>query len=64
MSRDDWVLCPACNCKTRKKIRYDILIEVGFMSNAQKRAQLMTLEYQELLAEAIADGLLNYDNTL
>lgn len=41
-----------------------ILIEVGFMSNAQERAQLMTLEYQELLAEAIADGLLNYDNTL
>lgn len=42
-------LCPA------------VLIEVGFMTNEQELAQLMSPEYQELLAEAIAEGVLNYD---
>ena len=41
-----------------------VLIETGFMTNAQERTQLVSLEYQELLAEAIADGILNYDCTL
>ena len=41
-----------------------VLIEVGFMTNAQERAQLMSLEYQELLAETIANGILTYDSPL
>lgn len=41
-----------------------VLIEVGFMTNAQERAQLMSLEYQELLAEMIANGILTYDSSL
>lgn len=36
-----------------------VLIETGFMTNAQERAQLMSLEYQELLVEAITGGILN-----
>lgn len=40
-----------------------VLIEAGFMSNAQERKQLLSLKHQELLAEAIASGILNYNNT-
>ena len=27
LSREDWVLCPTCNCKTRIKIRDDTILE-------------------------------------
>ena len=27
LGRKDWVLCPACNCKTRIRIRYDTILE-------------------------------------
>lgn len=41
-----------------------VLIEVGFMTNEQERAQLLSPEYQELLAETIANGILNYNSKL
>ena len=37
-----------------------VLIEVGFLTNAEERGKLLSQEYQELLAEAIASGILNY----
>ncbi|MDE7245449.1 MAG: cysteine-rich KTR domain-containing protein [Oscillospiraceae bacterium] len=27
MTREDWVLCPVCDCKTRIKIREDTILE-------------------------------------
>ena len=36
------------------------LAEVGFMSNAAEEAKLLTLEYQALAAQAIANGILEY----
>ena len=27
MSPDEWILCPACKCKTRTKIREDTVLE-------------------------------------
>jgi len=39
-----------------------VLIEVGFLTNTQERGSLLSSEYQELQAEAIANGILNYDN--
>ena len=39
-----------------------VLIEVGFLTNAEERGKLLSPEYQELLAEAIANGILNYDD--
>ena len=37
-----------------------VLIECGFLSNANERDLLKTEEYQEKLAEAIVEGLINY----
>ena len=34
-----------------------ILVECGFLSNAEERENLETAEYQEKLAEAIWDGI-------
>lgn len=39
-----------------------VLIEVGFLTNAEEREKLLSLEYQGLLAEAIANGILGYKN--
>ncbi len=40
-----------------------VLIEVGFLTNKEDRGKLLSPEYQEILAEAIASGILNYDDT-
>lgn len=40
-----------------------VLIEVGFLTNKEERGKLLSPEYQEILAEAIASGILNYDDT-
>ena len=40
-----------------------VLIEVGFLTNTDERGKLSSPEYQELLVEAIANGILNYDDT-
>ncbi|MBQ7976328.1 MAG: N-acetylmuramoyl-L-alanine amidase [Clostridia bacterium] len=37
-----------------------ILIECGFMSNPEEKAKLQSPEYQEKIAQGIADGFLNY----
>lgn len=37
-----------------------VLIECGFISNAQERLKLTTDEYQEIVANAIGDGVINY----
>ena len=39
-----------------------VLIEVGFLTNAEERRKLLSPEYQELLAEAIASGVLGYND--
>ncbi|MCI8477566.1 MAG: N-acetylmuramoyl-L-alanine amidase [Oscillospiraceae bacterium] len=39
-----------------------VLIEVGFLTNTEERGKLMSQEYQELLAEAIASGILGYND--
>lgn len=39
-----------------------VLIEVGFLTNKEERGKLLSPEYQELLAEAIVSGILNYDD--
>lgn len=36
------------------------LIETGFLSNAEERGNLITMEYQEKLAEGIAQGIVLY----
>ena len=38
-----------------------VLIEVGFLTNTDERGKLLFPKYQELLVEAIASGILNYD---
>lgn len=40
-----------------------ILIEVGFLTNVQECGKLLSPEYQEILADAIVNGILSYDNT-
>lgn len=37
-----------------------ILVECGFVSNADEKAKLQTAEYQDKLANAIADGFVKY----
>lgn len=37
-----------------------VIIECGFLSNKEEEAKLKTLEYQELLAKAIKQGIDNY----
>ncbi|UFP93672.1 N-acetylmuramoyl-L-alanine amidase [Gloeobacter morelensis] len=37
-----------------------VLLEVGFLTNPEERAQLQQPEYQELIADAIAQGLQDY----
>lgn len=37
-----------------------VLLEVGFISNDEERAQLSSPAYQELIADAIAEGLIEY----
>ena len=39
-----------------------VLIEVGFLTNKEERGKLVSPEYQELLAEAIANGILGYND--
>ena len=36
------------------------LAEVGFMTNAEEEAKLLTPSYQQTAAQAIADGVLEY----
>lgn len=38
------------------------LVEVGFLSDAGERTLLQTEEYQEKLAEGIAQGIIEYLN--
>lgn len=40
-----------------------VLIEVGFLTNAEERGKLLSPEYQELLAETIASGILDYNDS-
>ncbi len=40
-----------------------VLIEVGFLTNKEDRGKLLSPEYQEILSEAIASDILNYDDT-
>ena len=47
---------------TRRTKMPAILIEVGFISNNEECAKLSSLEYQELLADAIYKGILRYLN--
>ncbi|MCI6782360.1 N-acetylmuramoyl-L-alanine amidase [Thermoguttaceae bacterium LCP21S3_D4] len=43
-----------------KKTAYPtVIVECGFLSNSEEAAKLSTEEYQEAVAEAIADGILN-----
>ena len=37
-----------------------VIVECGFLSNAQEEALLQTAEYQRLLAEGIAQGVIAY----
>ncbi len=37
-----------------------VLVECGFLSNTQERQNLMTEEYQEKIATAITNGVINY----
>ena len=39
-----------------------VLIEVGFLTNTDERGKLLSPEYQELLVEAIAGGILSYND--
>lgn len=39
-----------------------VLIEVGFLTNTDERGKLLSPEYQELLVEAIASGILSYND--
>jgi N-acetylmuramoyl-L-alanine amidase len=36
------------------------LVELGFISNKEEAEKLMTEEYQALLAEGIANGIMKY----
>ena len=43
-----------------KKTAYPtVIVECGFLSNSEEAAKLSTGEYQEAVAEAIADGILD-----
>lgn len=37
-----------------------VIVECGFLSNQQEEKKLKTREYQDLLAEAIKEGIVNY----
>jgi N-acetylmuramoyl-L-alanine amidase len=37
-----------------------ILVEAGFLSSASEERKILTTEYRDLLAKAIADGILTY----
>lgn len=37
-----------------------VLVEMGFLTNANESAKMATEEYQELIAEGIANGILDY----
>ncbi|MDX1920053.1 MAG: N-acetylmuramoyl-L-alanine amidase [Candidatus Caenarcaniphilales bacterium] len=37
-----------------------VLLEVGFMSNPTERSQLMTKDYQNTIAKAVAEGIVEY----
>ncbi len=39
-----------------------VLIEVGFLTNTEERGKLLSPKYQGLLAEAIASGILGYND--
>ena len=39
-----------------------VLIEVGFLTNTDERGKLLSPEYQELLVETIASGILSYND--
>ena len=53
MSRDDLIV-------TRETDMPSVLIECGFLSNANERYLLTTAEYQTKIAQAIADAVLEY----
>ena len=38
-----------------------VLVECGFLSNPEECAQLKTPAYQKAIAEAIADGIVQFD---
>jgi N-acetylmuramoyl-L-alanine amidase len=41
-----------------------ILVETGFITNATERKRLLSVEYQELLADGIVSGIDSYINSL
>ena len=51
---------PGNNYVTRIPNAPSVLIECGFLSNAEDERRLTDPEYQQVLAQAIADGVLSY----
>ena len=41
-----------------------IIVETGFLSNAEEEAKLRDADYQQKVADTIADGVLNYFNNV
>ena len=52
--------CPGNNMVTRVPTAPAVLVECGFLSNAQDEENLQQEEYQDLLAQAIVAGLMKY----
>ncbi|MCL2694773.1 MAG: N-acetylmuramoyl-L-alanine amidase [Clostridiales bacterium] len=52
--------CPGNNMVTRVPTAPAVLVECGFLSNAQDEENLQQEEYQDLLAQAIVAGLMKF----
>jgi N-acetylmuramoyl-L-alanine amidase len=39
-----------------------VLVECGFLSNPQEAARLASAQYQQLLAEGVAEAVIHYFN--
>ena len=64
LGRDARLANPGNNYVTRIPAVPSVLIECGFLSNAEDERKLQEPDYQQLLADAIADGVLRYLDTL
>ena len=55
--------CPHYNFRvTRSKQRPGVLLECGYMSNPSDEAAAMNSAHQQKIAEAVAQGVVNYYN--
>jgi N-acetylmuramoyl-L-alanine amidase len=64
LGRESRLANPGNNYVTRIPSVASVLVECGFLSNAEDERKLQEPDYQQLLAEAIADGVLAYLDAL